>query len=146
VLATKLQTLFGWTETPTVGPQRHPVLIHLLSPAGRPLAVTRDLKSFWANAYPEVRKDMRGRYPKHPWPENPLTATASHRTKTRSWRPRLDAFDATETASQRPWWWTQIRKKDWHFYIDGTSKASPTSVVVWADAERSEGGGKSEFL
>jgi len=84
VLATKLQTLFGWTETPTVGPQRHPVLIHLLSPAGRPLAVTRDLKSFWANAYPEVRKDMRGRYPKHPWPENPLTATASHRTKTRS--------------------------------------------------------------
>jgi len=81
VLATKLQTLFGQTDTPTVGPQRHPVLIHLLSPAGRPLAVTSDLKSFWTNAYPDVRKDMRGRYPKHPWPEDPLTAIASHRTK-----------------------------------------------------------------
>jgi len=83
VLATKLQTLFGQTETPTVGPQRHPILIHLLSPAGRPLAVTRDLKSFWSNAYPDVRKDMRGRYPKHPWPEEPLTAVASHRVKPR---------------------------------------------------------------
>ena len=81
VLATKLQALFGWTKTPTVGQQRHPVVIHLLSPAGRPLAVTSDLKSFWANAYPDVRKDMRGRYPKHPWPEDPLTAVASHRTK-----------------------------------------------------------------
>ncbi|MBB6087030.1 ATP-dependent helicase C-terminal domain-containing protein [Wenzhouxiangella marina] len=83
VLATKLQTLFGRTDTPTVGPQRHPVLIHLLSPAGRPLAVTRDLKSFWANAYPEVRKDMRGRYPKHPWPEDPIEAPASHGVKRR---------------------------------------------------------------
>jgi ATP-dependent helicase HrpB len=83
VLATKLQTLFGQTETPTVGPQRHPVLIHLLSPAGRPLAVTSDLKSFWTNAYPDVRKDMRGRYPKHPWPDDPLTAVASARTKPR---------------------------------------------------------------
>jgi len=81
VMATKLQTLFGLTETPVVGPQHHRVLIHLLSPAGRPLAVTRDLESFWANAYPDVRKDMRGRYPKHPWPEDPLTAVASHRTK-----------------------------------------------------------------
>ncbi len=84
VLATKLQTLFGQIETPTVGAQRHPVLIHLLSPAGRPLAVTSDLKSFWANAYPEVRKDMRGRYPKHPWPEDPLTALATARTKRHS--------------------------------------------------------------
>jgi ATP-dependent helicase HrpB len=83
VLATKLQTLFGWTETPTVGPTRHPVLFHLLSPAQRTLAVTSDLNSFWTNAYPDVRRDMRGRYPKHPWPEDPLSATASHRTKQR---------------------------------------------------------------
>ncbi len=74
VLAAKLQALFGWTQTPTIANGRVPVLIHLLSPAQRPLAVTTDLHSFWHNAYPEVRKDMRGRYPKHPWPENPLTA------------------------------------------------------------------------
>ncbi len=83
VLAAKLQALFGWSETPTVAGGRIPVVIHLLSPAQRPLAVTADLASFWRNAYPEVRKDMRGRYPKHPWPENPLTAEASQRTKRR---------------------------------------------------------------
>jgi len=83
ILATKLQTLFGQVDTPTVGRQGHAILIHLLSPAGRPLAVTSDLRSFWTNAYPDVRKDMRGRYPKHPWPEDPLTATASHRAKPR---------------------------------------------------------------
>ena len=64
VLAAKLQALFGWTETPAVAGGRVPVVIHLLSPAQRPLAVTADLASFWRNAYPEVRKDMRGRYPK----------------------------------------------------------------------------------
>lgn len=83
VLAAKLQALFGWTETPTVASGRVPVVIHLLSPAQRPLAVTADLASFWRNAYPEVRKDMRGRYPKHPWPEDPLTAEASQGTKKR---------------------------------------------------------------
>lgn len=83
VLAAKLQALFGWTETPTVAGGRVPVVIHLLSPAQRPLAVTADLASFWRNAYPEVRKDMRGRYPKHPWPEDPLTAEASQGTKKR---------------------------------------------------------------
>ncbi|PXX92608.1 ATP-dependent helicase HrpB [Marinobacter vulgaris] len=83
VLAAKLQALFGWTSTPTVAGGRVPVVIHLLSPAQRPLAVTADLASFWRNAYPEVRKDMRGRYPKHPWPEDPLTAEASQRTKKR---------------------------------------------------------------
>jgi len=81
VLAAKLQALFGWTETPTVAGGRVPVVIHLLSPAQRPLAVTADLASFWRNAYPEVRKDMRGRYPKHPWPEDPLTAEAQLGTK-----------------------------------------------------------------
>ncbi|MFO8142463.1 MAG: ATP-dependent helicase HrpB [Marinobacter sp.] len=83
VLAAKLQALFGWTETPTVAGGRVPVVIHLLSPAQRPLAVTADLASFWKNAYPEVRKDTRGRYPKHPWPEDPFTAEARQGTKKR---------------------------------------------------------------
>ena len=83
VLAAKLQALFGWTETPTVAGGRVPVVIHLLSPAQRPLAVTADLASFWRNAYPDVRKDMRGRYPKHPWPEDPFSAEASQGTKKR---------------------------------------------------------------
>ncbi|KAA1174198.1 ATP-dependent helicase HrpB [Marinobacter salinexigens] len=83
VLAAKLQALFGWTETPKVAGGRIPVVIHLLSPAQRPLAVTADLASFWVNAYPEVRKDMRGRYPKHPWPEDPFTAEPQQGTKKR---------------------------------------------------------------
>ena len=83
VLATKLQSVFGWKTTPTVANGKLPVVLHLLSPAGRPLAVTADLASFWKNAYPDVRKDMRGRYPKHPWPEDPLTATPSERAKPR---------------------------------------------------------------
>ena len=83
VLAVKLQEMFGQTSTPTVG-NHIPLVIHLLSPAGRPLAVTQDLQSFWKNAYPEVRKQMRGRYPKHPWPEDPLQATPTKRTKKRT--------------------------------------------------------------
>ncbi|PPK53411.1 ATP-dependent helicase HrpB [Marinobacter persicus] len=83
VLSAKLQALFGWTDTPRVAGGRVPVVMHLLSPAQRPLAVTADLASFWANAYPEVRKDMRGRYPKHPWPEDPFTAQAQQGTKKR---------------------------------------------------------------
>ncbi|WP_138439783.1 ATP-dependent helicase HrpB [Marinobacter alexandrii] len=81
VLAAKLQALFGWSETPRLADGQVPVVIHLLSPAQRPLAVTADLASFWRNAYPEVRKDMRGRYPKHPWPEDPFTAEAQRGTK-----------------------------------------------------------------
>jgi ATP-dependent helicase HrpB len=81
VLATKLQSLFGWTRTPTIAGGQVAIVLHLLSPAGRPLAVTADLASFWANAYPQVRKDMRGRYPKHPWPEDPLNAQAREGTK-----------------------------------------------------------------
>jgi ATP-dependent helicase HrpB len=79
-LSVKLQELFGLTETPRVGGGTTPVTIHLLSPAGRPLAVTQDLHSFWQNTYPEIRKQLRARYPKHPWPENPLTATPTRRT------------------------------------------------------------------
>ncbi|RCV86326.1 ATP-dependent helicase HrpB [Billgrantia montanilacus] len=84
VLAVKLQELFGWRASPCVAGGRVPVLLHLLSPARRPLQVTADLASFWANGYPEVRREMRGRYPKHPWPEDPLTAEASARTKRRN--------------------------------------------------------------
>jgi len=76
VLAVKLQEMFGLATTPTLARGRVPLTIHLLSPAQRPLAVTSDLASFWKNAYVEVRKDMRGRYPRHPWPEDPMTAVA----------------------------------------------------------------------
>ena len=79
VLAVKLQEMFGSERTPEVAGV--PVLIHLLSPAGRPLQVTQDLASFWRGSYAEVRKEMQGRYPKHPWPEDPLSAEATGRTK-----------------------------------------------------------------
>jgi ATP-dependent helicase HrpB len=81
VLAVRLQELFGQTDTPRVGGGSIPVLVHLLSPAGRPLAVTKDLRSFWANAYADVRKEMRGRYPKHHWPDDPLSAEPTRRPK-----------------------------------------------------------------
>ena len=74
VLAVKVQEVFGWTGTPTVADGRLPVVLHLLSPAGRPAAVTADLTSFWATGYPQVRAELRGRYPKHAWPEDPLRA------------------------------------------------------------------------
>ena len=80
VLAVKLQECFGWTNTPTVLEGRVPVVLHLLSPARRPLAVTSDLASFWQNSYPQVRAENRGRYIKHPWPEDPLTAVATAKT------------------------------------------------------------------
>jgi len=83
VLACKLQELFGLAETPRIAGGAVPVLIHLLSPAGRPLAVTRDLRSFWDSVYPEVKKEMKGRYPRHPWPEDPWNAEATRRTKKR---------------------------------------------------------------
>ncbi|MEU3384761.1 ATP-dependent helicase HrpB [Streptomyces albidoflavus] len=84
VLAIKLQELFGLTGTPLVAGV--PVLVHLLSPAGRPAAVTADLASFWADGYRAVRAELRGRYPKHPWPENPATATPTRHTKARAER------------------------------------------------------------
>lgn len=72
VLAVRVQALFGSRATPTIAGGKIPVTLHLLSPARRPLAITADLASFWQNAWSDVRKDMRGRYPKHSWPENPL--------------------------------------------------------------------------
>ncbi len=83
VLAVRLQELFGLTETPTLADGRVPVVLHLLSPAHRPMQVTRDLASFWANTYPEVKAELAGRYPKHPWPDDPLQAEPTNRTKRR---------------------------------------------------------------
>lgn len=83
VVAVKLQECFGWDRTPRLIGGRVPVLFHLLSPAGRPLAVTADLASFWSGPYSQVRAEMRGRYPRHPWPEDPWTALATAKTKNR---------------------------------------------------------------
>lgn len=83
VLAVKLQELFGRQETPRVAGGRVPVLVHLLSPAGRPAAVTADLASFWKDGYRSVRAELRGRYPRHPWPEDPTTAVPTRRTNAR---------------------------------------------------------------
>lgn len=80
----KLQELFGLAETPRIGPRREPVVLALLAPNGRPVQVTRDLRSFWERTYPEVRKELRGRYPKHPWPEDPWSALPTARTKKRT--------------------------------------------------------------
>ncbi|WP_245644506.1 ATP-dependent helicase HrpB [Nocardioides jensenii] len=81
VLAVRLQEVFGWSSVPTLAGGRVPLLLHLLSPASRPAAVTADLDSFWDNGYPGVRADLRGRYPKHAWPDDPRTAQATRRTK-----------------------------------------------------------------
>lgn len=83
VLAVRLQEVFGLTETPRVGEGRVPLTIHLLSPASRPVQVTRDLASFWRSGYFEVRRDLKGRYPRHHWPDDPITAAATRRVKPR---------------------------------------------------------------
>ncbi|MFI7069504.1 ATP-dependent helicase HrpB [Micromonospora sediminicola] len=83
VLAVKLQETFGWRDAPRIADGRVPVLLHLLSPAGRPVAVTADLASFWRTGYPQVRAELRGRYPRHPWPEDPTTAEPTRRASPR---------------------------------------------------------------
>ena len=83
VLAVKLQELFGLADTPRVAGGRVPVLLHLLSPAGRPVQVTRDLANFWRDGYAAVKKDLKGRYPRHPWPDDPMSAPATARAKPR---------------------------------------------------------------
>lgn len=80
ILPVKVQEVFGWTASPTVARGRVPVVLHLLDPAGRPLQVTADLASFWRGAWSDARKQMRSRYPKHRWPEDPMTAEPSQRT------------------------------------------------------------------
>ncbi len=84
VLSVRLQELFGLTDTPTVNEAKTKVMIHLLSPGYKPVQVTQDLKSFWANTYPEVRKELRMRYPKHSWPEDPWNAEAVRGVKKRT--------------------------------------------------------------
>lgn len=81
-LAVRLQEVFGWANVPLLADGRVPLLLQLLSPARRPTAITADLESFWDNGYPGVRADLRGRYPKHSWPEDPRSAPATRRTKS----------------------------------------------------------------
>ena len=83
VLAVKLQELFGLAVGPMVCGGRIPVLLHLLSPAGRPIQVTRDLRGFWDGSYQQVKKELKGRYPKHPWPDDPWSAVPTRRLKPR---------------------------------------------------------------
>ncbi|HSO18513.1 MAG TPA: ATP-dependent helicase C-terminal domain-containing protein, partial [Desulfosarcina sp.] len=83
VLAVRLQEMFGATDTPRIAGGKVPLLLHLLSPASRPLQVTQDLGGFWAGSYEQVKKEMKGRYPKHYWPDDPLDATPTNRAKPR---------------------------------------------------------------
>jgi ATP-dependent helicase HrpB len=83
VMEVRLQEVFGWTETPTINEGRTKILLHLLSPGYKPVQVTQDLKSFWQTTYHEVRKELRMRYPKHHWPEDPWTAEAVRGVKRR---------------------------------------------------------------
>ena len=85
VLAVRLQEMFGLFKTPTVAGGRQPLLIHLLSPAGRPVQITRDLAGFWKTGYTPVKKELKGRYPKHYWPDNPLQAKATARVRPKKY-------------------------------------------------------------
>jgi ATP-dependent helicase HrpB len=84
VLAVKLQEMFGCEETPTIADGRVVLLIHLLSPGQQPLQITQDLAGFWRSGYQDVKREMKGRYPKHPWPDDPLQAVATRYTKKRA--------------------------------------------------------------
>ncbi len=83
-VAVRLQEVFGLAQTPRIDRGRVPVTMRLLSPAQRPVQVTRDLASFWRGAYHEVRKDLRGRYPRHYWPEDPLAAQPTRGVRRRT--------------------------------------------------------------
>jgi ATP-dependent helicase HrpB len=82
--AVKLQELFGLADSPRIGPRQEPVVFLLLAPNGRPVQTTRDLRNFWNTTYHDVRRELRGRYPKHPWPDDPWTATPTARTRRRA--------------------------------------------------------------
>jgi len=84
VLAVKLQEMFGLAETPAIARGRVGILLHLLSPAGRPVQITQDLKGFWDKAYQQVKRELRGRYPKHPWPDDPWSAVPTKGTRDKN--------------------------------------------------------------
>jgi ATP-dependent helicase HrpB len=86
VLAVRLQEMFGAVDTPAIADGRLPLQLHLLSPAGRAAQITQDLAGFWSNSYPSVKKELKGRYPKHHWPDDPLSAQPTNRTKPRQSR------------------------------------------------------------
>ena len=83
ILAVKLQEMFGLADTPKIAGGRVKVLLHLLSPARKPVQVTQDLKGFWNSAYQQVKKELKGRYPKHPWPDDPWKAVPTRQAKPR---------------------------------------------------------------
>ena len=84
VLPVRIQEVFGLRDTPRVARGRVPVLLHLLAPSHRPQQITDDLASFWANAYPKIKSELRRRYPKHAWPDDPLTATPERKPRKRT--------------------------------------------------------------
>lgn len=81
ILACRIQELFGWRDVPRIAGGKVAIVLHLLAPNHRPQQITDDLASFWQNTYPQVRRDLRGRYPKHAWPEDPLTAMPQQRKR-----------------------------------------------------------------
>jgi ATP-dependent helicase HrpB len=83
VLAVRVQEMFGCRETPAIASGRQKLLVHLLSPAGRPVQVTQDIAGFWTGSYPDVKKELKGRYPKHDWPDDPIRAVPTNRAKRR---------------------------------------------------------------
>ena len=102
-VSVKLQELFGLADTPRIGPAKTPITFHLLAPNGRPVQTTQDLKSFWERTYPEVRKELRGRYPRHPWPEDPWTAPPTHRTKNAVASKDPPLQSSARRSCQRKW-------------------------------------------
>jgi ATP-dependent helicase HrpB len=83
VLAVRVQELFGLVRHPSIAGGRIPLVLHLLSPASRPIQITRDLPGFWRGSWSAVRSEMRGRYPRHPWPEDPVAEPPTRRVKPR---------------------------------------------------------------
>src|SRR5262249_58224955 len=93
---------FGLAVHPTIAGGRVPLLIELLSPAHRPVQITRDLPGFWRGSYKDVRTDLRGRYPKHPWPDDPLTAQATRRAKPRGQQFQLSSIGLLRLPCAKP--------------------------------------------